>query len=246
MRTYNGIPFLVEQHVLRLLKTARRLGLSHHQSAQEIHQAINDALKNNPPGEKLIRIFLTGGDGAGVLQTGKPRLLICVDHFKPFPKIQYSQGVKLMPYTHQRSNPQAKSTNYCDAVTATYLARKSRCDEAVYINEHGHLTEGTTFNILCYTPKSWIIPRDQILFGLTARVVEGYLKRLKQKVIYRDIAPRDLRCAEVYITSSNREIIPVRLIKGMFRAQVRGYTQYSLLQHYYAKAIECYLSARAS
>lgn len=141
LRTYSGVPFLVKGHVERLLETGSIMRIRHKYTPAKILSAIKASLTSNPPGDKLIRIFLTGGDGSGLVQNTNARLIICVDPFKPFPTKQYTEGVKLWPHSYVRTNPEAKSTNYSEAVIATSHANSNDFDEAVYTNFRGELTE---------------------------------------------------------------------------------------------------------
>ncbi len=237
LRTYQGMPFLLKQHILRLFQTARILRLKHNWGFEEISAAVNCALKANTPGDKLIRIYLTGGEGQGVVQTGKAKLLICIDPFKPFPEEQYTKGVKLFPYMHTRATWEAKSTNYCEAVLATAIARLKGYDEAVYVDDEGNLSEGTTFNLLCYSQSQWIVPKDGVLFGITAKLICNFLKKFGDTILHRKISRDDLPSSELYITSSNREVIPVCMIKNIFRADLRKYKRYNDLRKAYKNAV---------
>ncbi len=216
LRTYSRVPFLAEKHIQRLLRTARILHISHPFQKNEIFSALKKTLLANPGGEKLIRIYITAGEGAGLRPIGQPRLIVLVDDFTPPPLEHQTSGVSLMTYPYMRPTPQAKSTNYTEAVLATILAKRKNFDEAVFVNSRSELTEGTTYNLLAHTASGWVVPTDGLLLGITIQIVLRLLKRHRQKVHLRNITLKDLaKCFGLYMTSSTREILPVRQVDRM-------------------------------
>ena len=213
MRTYQRVPFLVKEHIRRLLRTARIMRIPHTFSAKKILENLKKTLAANPAGEKLIRIYITAGDGHGLGIHGQARLLILVDDFTPPPANQITRGVSLMTYKYLRPTPLAKSTNYTEAVLATIMAKKKKFDEAVFVNNKSELTEGTTYNIIAQTSAGWIIPSEGLLPGITLQTITRLLKKSKQQITFRNIKLSELTTLKgLFITSSNREILPVRRI----------------------------------
>jgi branched-chain amino acid aminotransferase len=109
----------------------------------------------------------------------------------------------------ERFIPEAKSSNYLSAVFAQQKARSRGAVEAIYKNKENCLLEGTTTNLFAFKGTTLITPPVGILPGVTRDAV---LERLENKydivldcIPQADIADMD----EVFITASNKEIVPV-------------------------------------
>jgi branched-chain amino acid aminotransferase len=185
-------------------------------SQQYILQTLKNTLAANPTGEKLIRVYITAGDGFGLCIHGTPRLIILVDDFTPPSPLQLTRGVSLMTYCYSRPTPLAKSTNYTEGVLATIIAKKKKHDEAVFVNHKNELIEGTTYNIIAQTSSGWVTPKEGLLPGITLQTVMRLLSKMKCKIHYRNIKLSELKNLEgLFITSSNREILPVRRVDNI-------------------------------
>jgi branched-chain amino acid aminotransferase len=62
LRTYNGAPFLLKEHLNRLFKSAKEIGLVIPYSKKEISENISKILQKNKEVESLIKILVTGGN----------------------------------------------------------------------------------------------------------------------------------------------------------------------------------------
>ena len=139
-----------------------------------------------------------------------------VDPFHPFPEWQYEKGLKLMTTHHARIQPQWKTTVYFPAMLAMQTALKKGSHEAVYVDKHGSILEGTTFNVFCVDRRGCLIaPEKGVLPGVTAGCVLQLARQLKIPIKRESIHPETLRTArECFITSSNRELIPAIQVDG--------------------------------
>lgn len=213
MRTYHGSPFLLEGHLLRLQKSCELLGLKLPLSLEALKHAVDATLKANKMPESLIRIYVTGGDASGFLPEGRERLLILVSPAKLFPAWQYEKGIALKSTLLGRMIPQAKSLDYTVGIRETLRAVRKGYHEVVFVDEEGNLLEGTQFSVFAVVGKKIISPKMRILPGLTAGYVIDLARRKGFKASWGKITPKVLaEATELFITSSNREIIPaVRL-----------------------------------
>jgi len=102
---------------------------------------------------------------------------------------------------------------YVNSALASDEARRNGYDEAIILNEDGHVAEGATCNIFVvrgrrlFTPP----PTDNILEGITRDCVMQLARReLKLEVIERSIDRSELYVAdEVFFTGTAVEIAPV-------------------------------------
>ncbi len=211
LRTYNGRPFLLEEHLRRLFRGARQAGIPPVWSAARLRSIIARLLARNRFPESLLRLILTGGPSASIVPTGRPSLVVMVDPFHPFPERQYAQGIALRAIPAARIEPGLKTTGYFPAVTGTARALREGFDEAVYVDADGAILEGTTYNVFAVLPGPRLVTaREGVLPGITADCVLRLARRLRIPVERRPISPAlRARAREMFITSSNRELIPV-------------------------------------
>ncbi|WP_320042409.1 aminotransferase class IV [uncultured Desulfobacter sp.] len=209
--TYNKRPFRLEKHVERLENSARHIGLELNHSNKEICDIVMETIKKNPHhNEENIRIVYTGGISSdGVTPQGNGILMVMATPKHELPDWWYTQGTKIITVDMERFIPEAKSSNYLSAVFAQQKARSQGAVEAIYKNKENRLLEGTTTNLFAFKGTTLITPPVDILPGVTRDAVMELLKKRYAIVLdfipQADIADMD----EVFITASNKEIVPV-------------------------------------
>jgi branched-chain amino acid aminotransferase len=211
LRTYDRKPFLLKPHLDRMFSTAAKIRIRPPLSQSGIERVINGLLKKNKFPEVLIRIYLTGGPTQGLMPCGKPSLAVLVDPLHLFAPWQYEKGISLMTTPFARVHPEMKSTVYFSAVYRSIEATRRGFTEVVYVDKKGSILEGTTFNVVAVLPGPRLVAaKDQVLAGVTINHVFKLAKQLKIPVERSSISRSQLnRAQEVFITSSNRELIPV-------------------------------------
>lgn len=216
LRTYGGRPFLLGRHLDRLLREARHVGMRCPHSRAGIVRIVDRLLRRNRFPEALVRILLTGGASPKLVPAGRPTFAVLVDPLHAFPAWQYAKGIALMSIPFERAFPEMKTTNYFAAVWGTMRAQRRGFHEIVYARENGDLLEGSTFNLFVVLPGPRLVtPREDVLAGVTSGCVIDLARKSKLPVERRAIRPADLgRAREAFITSSNREVIPVRRVDG--------------------------------
>lgn len=219
LRTYNGKPFFLEEHIQRLENSAKLLGLTLPISKNEIKQLIIKLIKKNGFFESTARIILTGGftsDGK-TFNPSTPTLCIKVDQLRGFPKEAYENGVSLISLNWKRALPKAKTIDYVMAIRALTFAnkrRKKKIFEVLYTPDNCVL-EASTSNFFLFKKDVLITPKDDILPGITRAIVLKLAKK-KFKVEERKVSKDELKEAtEAFITSTEKEIIPVIKIDNL-------------------------------
>ena len=211
LRTYCGVPFLLEDHLTRFFKGVKKVGMKSPLDQRAISKVIENLIRKNGLENALIRMVLTGGPASSLLADGKPTFLIMVSLFQPYASWKYKKGVALMTTPFARIYPEIKSTVYFGAVVATMKAVHHGFSEAVYIDENGALIEGTTFNVFAVLPGPRLVtPYEGALAGITRGCTLQLAKKLKIPIQYGLISREVLHKAkELFITSSTRELMPV-------------------------------------
>lgn len=216
MRTYNGKPFKLYDHLLRLENSARLIELEMPAPVAEIEAIVYEALARNNLPEANIRVVITGGVTAdGITPSSTPGLIVLITHVHLYPAECYEKGVKVITVELDRYLPGAKTINYIPAILALKKAKAAGALEALYINQQGHILEGTTTNFFIFQGDQLVTPGDGILPGLTRDVVLK-LARENFRVIERAVTFDDVsQAAEAFISASNKEVMPVHHVNEL-------------------------------
>ena len=210
LRTYNGKPFYLDQHLQRLQRSARQIGIQLPWSLDDLREIVLETLRRNTHSESNIRIVVTGGSSADfTTYEGRPRLMVMVTPIIRLPRRWYSDGVKIITVEVERYLPTAKSINYIPAIMALNDARRQDAVEAVYVDHGGCILEGTTSNLFLFDADKLVTAADQVLPGITRRVVMDIIGDHWQLESRSVQMAELLQAGEVFLTSSNKEILPV-------------------------------------
>lgn len=208
LRTYNGKPFLFDEHLHRLRNSAREIGLPLPLSLTKIKAIIAELLKKNGLSESHIRIVITGGPSPDSITPFSPTLFILIEECKPLPKSLYEKGIKLMTHEYLRDVPRAKTTNYIEAVKLRKEKKRRGAFEILYV-ANDKVLECTTSNFFIFNGDTLITPKENVLIGTTRNFVIALAKK-HFNVEERTVSLTELfHATEAFITATNKEIVPV-------------------------------------
>jgi branched-chain amino acid aminotransferase len=217
LRTYNGFPFHLDEHLNRLERSARLIGLELPHPTAKIKEIVRETLGRNKHKESNIRLVVTGGLSTDGITPGlSPQLLIMVSSVKEMPVEWYSDGAKVITSHVERFMPGAKSINYIPAILCQREARMQQAIEAVYVDRNGYMLEGTTSNFFAFIGDTLVTPPcNRVLPGITRQVVLGLAEK-EYTMIERELHKDEVRLIdEAFITSSVREIVPIVAIDSI-------------------------------
>lgn len=210
--TYNGKPFKLDSHIDRLFNSADLINLKIPWTKDQIKKWIKKTLAANPPGEKTVKIIISGGLTDFILPKGEPTIIIMVDPRHPYPATLYENGIAVKTVRFKRANPRAKTNNYIKAISEM-LSFDKKIEDAIYYDDT-QVYEPTTSNLFAVIDNKLKTPKSKILPGITKEVLLEILN-LDIPIVEEDFKIEDLmRADEVFLTSSNREIAPVVEIDG--------------------------------
>lgn len=249
LRTYNGITFMLDEHIGRLYRSASMTGLDIPKNADQIRTAVCETLAANFLENAYLRITVTRGYGPIGLDPElckTPTFIIIAEELKDYPGDFYENGMKIIIADTRRNlreaiNPQIKSLNFLNNILAKIEAKKKDAYEAIMLNVSEHIAEGTISNIFFYRDDVLHTPAVEcgILDGIARKLVleianrEGL--RVKEGLFLRD----DIYDAdEVFLTNSIMEVMPVcqvddarfgigditRLLRKLYREEVMAYS----------------------
>jgi branched-chain amino acid aminotransferase len=225
LRTYGGRPFARTRHLARLRASAARLGFEIPTPNEELARTLDELLARAGNAESYIRLIVSRGVGDISYHFDRvrgPTVVVAVKPFEPSPAFQYRQGVAVAIVSVRRNHasaldPAIKSCNLLNNVLAVREAQGGGAVEAILLNQDGLVAEGASTNVFTVKDGIAITPplTAGILHGITREIVLEIAREDGLVVREADLGPDDLRRAdEVFITSSTREVMPVRSVDG--------------------------------
>ncbi len=218
-RTYRGRPFAIEEHLRRMNRSARALGIPFDPGEPWHTRTLRLARLNRMSTRSgAVRLTISRGAGPVTLIPERVRRPTRLMLFRPLePNLGRSRRNGVAVHLHSFGagvHPalrQIKTVNYLPAVLARAEARKRGCFESLYQLDDGTVLEGTTSNI-------FVVRRGRLITSpVAAGVLPGVTRSLvlaiaKQVAEVRETRLREsdlLEADEAFLTSSTIEVLPV-------------------------------------
>ena len=267
-RTYQGVPFYLEEHFARLENSARLAMMKIFQSREFLVEEIKRTVKASgvQPGQDVfVRFTITRGEGPLDIvppKELKTSFVIMVKEVPNWNMAFYEKGMVLaIPPTVRNSplalDPNIKSGNYLNNILAVIEAKNMGADDSLILSLEGKLTEAANSNVnfiingeLC-TPKHEPKTSTGNLIGITRTIVGMLAERIGITYNERPMFPADiLNASECFVSSATREIMPVcKIIQDNKPAKIYpdgGGEIIRKLQQEYKKYIGEYIAQRQS
>jgi branched-chain amino acid aminotransferase len=232
VRTYQGKPFRLKEHLARMEKSAALCQMKLSQTTKEYEREILRSIeafraqKGHELSDVYARIVVSRGAGKigfglGNLET--PTLyVIIIEPISMFPNPDFKKGAKLQISKRVRNHPKAldpamKSGNYLNSLLAYLTAAEAGYDDALMLDLQGFMTEGTTYNLF-YVNRGIVgtSPLDiGILDGVTRRAILNLC--VENSIPCREVRfPKEYlyEADEVFVSSSLKEVMPVLNLDG--------------------------------
>lgn len=210
-RSYNGKPFRISDYYKRFKRSAENIGLKVPISQNELEKTLKKLLQKNKDKDSAFRLVMTGGPSStNIKPEKKSNFYIMAEELPNGDPKYYEKGAKLITDEYQRLFPESKTCNYIEAVKLQPKKEKADAQEILYYNK-GKVLECATSNIFIVKNKKLMTPKDNILNGITRKVVTELAKKNKIKSEQKDISLKQLFSAdEVFITSSGKSrMLPI-------------------------------------
>jgi branched-chain amino acid aminotransferase len=223
LRTYGGLAFEPGRHFRRLRASAARLGFAVPADDASLLAQVDGLLARVANGESYIRIILSRGLGDCSYNFDRvqgPTVVMIQKPLPPYPAWHYADGIKVAAVGVRRNHPRAldpaiKSSNLLNNILAVREAQSRGAEEPVLLNQEGFVAEGASTNVFLARGGTVFTPplSAGILAGITREVVLELLPGLGVPFREEPLHLEDLRAAdEVFMTSTTREIVPVRQV----------------------------------
>lgn len=208
----NNILYFIDQHVDRLLYSARCINLKHDFSPKIIATYITDFAKKIEEESTNIKMLLLGG------KTTEDVELLLFSVLPLFPKKEwYRDGVTVYPFKYERWMPNAKSLNMLPSYFYYKQSKKQGGYDSLFIDSSGNVREGSRTNF--YTIKRKTIfspPKADILEGVTMMTLEKVIQKTDYMIEYMSIPMSSLSYYDsLFLTSTSSKILPISRVDMM-------------------------------
>ena len=221
IRTYGGQPFAVGEHLQRLLFSLDAIGLNHSFTVPQLDALIGEGFRRAAFPEAAIYLQVSRGQAKrhrGIPANYEPTLVITVRQLASTAHL-CETGVKLITVPDQRwARCDIKTVGLLANVLAYQAAQLAGASDALFCDADGTVHEATAGNIFIVTPAGQLatpakshrllagVTRDKLLQAATAAGIPTAERRITKTEL--------LAAAEVILTSSTAEAIPVIAVDG--------------------------------
>ena len=219
VRIVRGEAFAYERHWRRLEKDAALIRLPMIYTGARVRVQLQELIRTNKVKDGCARIYVvwnTVGSWRSDEKMPEVDLVITTADLPHYPEM-----VRLALREHGRhaASPLAgvKTISWLDSVWAAEEAKREGYDEVVLLNERGEVSECTAANIFVVRNDKVVTPplSSGCLEGVTRGVLMEIAAEAGTTVVEQTLRPDDLYAAEeVFITSTNRNVIGVKEIAG--------------------------------
>ena len=219
--------FRHDEHLDRLERSAKLYYMDMPFSREQLREATHELIARNGFRSCYIRPLIYRGHGPmGLNPLDNPvEAMIAVWEWGAYLGEEGKKnGVRARVSSWRRISsdslvPMSKASGqYLNSVLAKIEAQKSGYEEAILLDDKGHVCEGTGENVyvvrdgVIYTPPA----TASILWGINRMSILEIAKDLGYEVVERDIARAEMALAdEMFLSGTAAELVPVREIDDM-------------------------------
>jgi branched-subunit amino acid aminotransferase/4-amino-4-deoxychorismate lyase len=220
IRIIEGLPFAFERHWQRLTRDAERTYCPFPFEERTVRAQLCEVLRSNKVQEGCARIYAIHNEfGIWRSDEGFPQADLLI-YSSGLPAHRDRARLGLREHGRHAGSPLAgvKVTSWLNNLWCLQEAQKEGFDEVVLLNERGEVSECTAANIFCVRRGRVLTPplSSGCLAGITRSVLLEIGPSIGIPVEESTLFPDDLYAAEeVFISSTNRNVIPVTEIQGL-------------------------------
>jgi branched-chain amino acid aminotransferase len=216
--------FRFREHLERLRRSSELYYMELPYSVEELRNSTHELIRRNGLRSCYIRPIAFRGYGEMGLyaQSAPIEVIVAVWPWAAYLGEEGKRhGVRAKVSSWRRISPaglipQAKASGqYLNSILAKTESAKAGYDEAILLDEHGHVCEGSGENIFLVRDGQLVTPPHTagILEGISRRSVIQIAGDLGYKVVERELARAELYLAEeVFLVGTAAELVPVREI----------------------------------
>jgi D-alanine transaminase len=218
---YGGRLFRLEQHLQRLDRSLAGIRLSCPLDRQGWRQALNGLLAHTDGSDQSIYIQVTRGQAPVrehfFPEVAHPTVFAMATRLEPVAPVIAERGVAAMTLPDIRwSHCDIKAITLLSNVLLRQQARDAGASEAILLRD-GEVTEGAASNVFVVLDEVLITPPKgpRLLPGITRDLVLELAAANHVACREEPVATTSLqRAAEIWLTSSTKEVLPVTRLDG--------------------------------
>jgi branched-chain amino acid aminotransferase len=216
--------FRHNEHLDRLERSAKLYYMDMPFSREQLREATHELIARNGFRSCYIRPLVYRGHGPmglNPLENPVEAMIACWEWGAYLGEEGKKNGVRARVSSWRRISPDSlmpmskASGQYLNSVLAKIEAQKSGYEEAILLDDHGNVCEGTGENI--YVVRDGVIATpavtNSILWGINRMSIIEIARDLGYEVVERDIARAEMAMAdEMFLSGTAAELVPVREI----------------------------------
>ncbi len=219
IRVFDGVLFAFERHWARMKRDAERLDVPFPADSAALEEQLLQLVAANQAANATLRVVVVRNRGGMWEGPGLPRdydLIAFTTDLQPWGE---SVALGVQPQARHAACPLAGTKMLSWSFNLLWLeqARRRGFDEVILLNERDEVSECTSANIFAaHDGEVWTPPLSSgCLPGITREILLGEVRGEGVRLVERALTLADLESAgEVFITSTTRELLPVREIEG--------------------------------
>ena len=242
-RVINQVPVFMEDNLKRFEQSARIMGMPPPYSREKTASVIQELIDINAFETGYIKMVMTGGETSDGFSPGKPNLAILNHPLVSPSETLFTKGISLMTYDYTRDFPEAKSIHYAMAVRLQKYWKPAGHEDVLY-HAGGTVSEVSRSNVFFFKGNQLITNEEGVLIGVTRKKVL-MLAKVDYEIVIRDFTLDELLAAdEVFMTSTNKEVMPIVKLDDKVIANGKPGAKTRALLAGYRRYVEDYVNAR--
>ncbi len=236
IRVIGGVALFLEDHYIRLCKSAEIQGVSLFLEFSEFKERIMDLVRlNTKPDGNIKCVFAVASGNNNWIFTFIP-------HSYPTPE-NYKIGVSTDLLFAERSNPNAKVIQNTVREKANHMIEELKLYEILLVDRDGYITEGSRSNVFFVKDEVfYTAPESKVLVGITRQKVIECLRQLNFELVEESVSSNEIhQFHAAFLTGTSPKVLPVRSIgRQVFNTQLLVVTE---LINQYNSMIDNYVKA---
>ena len=227
LHVFEGELFAFERHWKRLEKDAARTHCPFPFEAEKVREQLREVIRANHVKEGAARIYAIYNRVGHWRSDENFPLVDLILVTTNLPEYRSPARLNLRAEGRHAASPLAgvKVTSWLNNAWNAYEAQEAGFDEVVLLNERGEVSECTAANVFCVRGGKVQTPplESGCLEGITRSILLEIGPRIGISCAEATLRPQDLYAAdEVFISSTNRNLLPVGEIAGHGYANAPG------------------------
>jgi branched-chain amino acid aminotransferase len=220
LKVREGVLFAYPRHFARMKRDAERMRVPFPFAPDELEERLLQLVEANGELNATLRVAVVRNQGTMFEGPGLQRAFELLAFTAPLREWGSSASLGLVPQARHAANVYrgTKFTSWSMNLCWYEEAHERGYDEVVLLNERGEVAECTSANLFAVFGREAVTPPldSGCLPGVTRAVLLEEVRAPGLTVTEGVLFPEDLELAdEVFITSSTRDLMPVRAVEGL-------------------------------